>query len=261
MVARLERHIGVRLLMRSSRALALTDEGREYHERMGELLAQVEALEAGLGARARAPSGRLRVDMHVSLARQVVCPALPDFLKRHPDIAVDISITDRVVDMTSEGIDLKLGIGQVRGEDVVVRPLGVLRLVTCASPRYLARRGTPRKPEDLANHDCVVYRQSSGRLLAWQFERDGQPWAFTPPAQVTADQIDGLLDLAAAGVGLVRVAELEARRHLAARQVVRVLRRYECDGPMVHAVYPPARHMPAKTRAFVDWVTERLAKP
>jgi LysR family transcriptional regulator, regulator for bpeEF and oprC len=259
-LARLERHLGVKLLHRTTRSLSLTDEGLTYYGRARELVESFDELEQAVSGRAGSTRGRLRVDMHVSIGRHIVIPALPYFLAQHPEMTIEIGMTERIVNLMEEGVDLKLHIGETKSPDLVARKLATMRLITCAAPSYIQKNGEPKRLEDLDKHVCTLFRlPSGGRLLPWQFLKNNRTVHVTPENSITVDQIDGLLDVASAGLAIVRVGVLEAQAHLSDGRLVRIMKRYECDGPAIYAIYPPVRFQPARVRAFLSWVDELFA--
>jgi LysR family transcriptional regulator, regulator for bpeEF and oprC len=254
-LARLERHLGVKLLHRTTRSLSLTDEGATYYNRARELVESFDELEQRVSGRAGRTSGRLRVDMHVSIGRHIVIPALPSFVAKHPDITIEIGMTERIVNLTEEGVDLKLHIGETKVPDLVARKLAAMRLITCAAPSYIQKYGQPKSLEDLDQHVCTLFRlPSGGRLLAWQFQKNNRSVYLTPKNSITVDQIDGLLDVAACGLAIVRVGLMEAQAHLNDGRLVRIMKKFECVGPTIYAIYPPVRYQPARVSAFLSWV-------
>ncbi len=245
-LAALEAQLDVRLLNRTTRRIALTDEGREYYERCNRVLAEVEEAEAALSARRAAPKGRLRVTAPVMFGRLHVAPVATEFVARHAAVQLELVLLDRVVDLLEEGIDAAVRIGQLPDSSLVAIPVGQTRRVVCASPAYLKRAGTPRSPAELARHRCVSFTglappQGSSPVLA-------------------SNQIDVALDACLAGVGIGQFLCYQVQALLDAGRLKRVLGEFEPAALPIHVIYPHARLLSANVRAFVDWAVPRLRK-
>ncbi len=254
-IGRLELLLGVKLLSRTTRSLKLTDDGLTYYKKVRELVESFDELELSVSKRASSPGGLLRVDMHVSIGRHLVIPALSTFVSQHPEINLELGLTERIVNLTEEGFDIKLHIGEAKPPSLVARELAIMKLVTCAAPSYLQRFSPPKRIEDLSQHRCAVYRLSSGgRILPWQFQQTDKPVFVIPDHTIAVNQIDGLLDVAAAGMAIIRVGLLEARAHLADGRLVRIMKKFDCDGPKIYAIYPPVRFQPYRVRVFLEWI-------
>jgi LysR family transcriptional regulator, regulator for bpeEF and oprC len=260
-IARLERYLGVKLLHRTTRTVSLTDEGSTYYNRARELVESFDELEQTVSGSTSTLRGRLRVDMHVSIGRHIVIPALHSFLAQHPEINIEIGMTERIVNLSEEGVDLKLHIGESVAPDFVARKLATMRLVTCAAPSYIQKYGQPKRLEDLNKHSCAIFRLPSGRrFLPWQFQKNNRATYLSPKGAICVDQIDGLLDIASAGLAIIRVGLLEAQAHLSDGRLVRVMKAFDCDGPAIYAIYPPVRYQSIRVRAFLTWVDELFAQ-
>ena len=250
----LESMLDVRLLNRTTRRMALTDEGREYYERCKRVLADVDDAEATLSARRTAPKGRLRLTAPVALGRLHVAPVVTAFLARYPMLQVDMLLLDRVVDLLEEGVDLAVRVGALPDSSLVAVSVGEARAVTCASPGYLRRHGTPRAPEDLRSHRCLNF---AGLTPSGEWSFAGHAGERIMPV-LSSNQIDPVLDACVAGEGVAQFLDYQVRPWLEAGRLRRVLREFEPPAHPIHLVYPHARLLSANVRAFVDWAMPRL---
>jgi DNA-binding transcriptional LysR family regulator len=259
-VAALEQHLGSRLVQRTTRRLALTDGGREFYERARRILGEIGEAEQALSSAATVPSGRLHVSAPGLIGRLHLAPLLPGFLARYAAVSVDLTLVDRPVDLIEEGIDVALRIGALEDQSMLVRKLGSVHLVVCAAPAYLARRGAPRRPEDLADHDCLVFA-AVPEGADWHFQLGARQLALRVPARLKANTLDPLVDAALAGAGLMRVPCWQVAEHIGQGRLVRVLGDYERPAAPIHALFPPGRPLPAKVRAFADYLVAGWAPP
>ncbi len=256
-LAALEVALDVRLLNRTTRRIALTDEGREYYARCQRVLAEVDDAEAALSARRAVPKGRLRVTAPVMFGRLHVAPVLTAFAERFPAVKLELVLLDRVVDLVEEGIDVGVRIGQLPDSSLVAVPIGETRRVVCASPAYLKRAGAPASPSDLAAHRCVSF----GGLAPgheWRFMVGGKAVRVTVAAALASNLIDPVLDACVAGAGLGQFLSYQVRTLLEARKLKRVLAEFEPPPLPIHAIYPSARLLSSNVRALVDWSVPRL---
>ena len=252
-IARLESDLGVRLFHRTTRKVALTGDGRTLFARCERIVSEMEALhDEAAGVRAE-PGGTLRINVPVTIGRRLVVPALARMVRKHPAIAVEAFFTDRYADLAGEGLDAAVRIGALRDSALIARPIGRQRMIVCASPAYLARRGTPRKPADLEAHACLAFRiPSSGRLWTWHFSVGGKVVEWEPRSGITMDDGEALVAAAAAGMGLIHVPDYMAADAMARRKVVEVLGRYRPPDVPISVVYLSARRVPPRLRAFLD---------
>jgi LysR family transcriptional regulator for bpeEF and oprC len=262
LVAQLEAHLQVKLLARTTRRLALTEDGRVYVERARRLLTELAEIEDALSGKTRAPQGRVRVDVPAAAGRHVVAPALPEFFAQYPDIQLDIGSSDRPVDLTLESVDCVIRGGPVFDDSLVARSLGVFEMVTCAAPGYLQRAGEPASPQDVATHTCVnFFSARTGKVFAFEFTQNGQTIALTGRHQVAANDADTHVALGVAGLGLLQLPRTrhvdELLRQGALRQV---LRRHSAGSLPLHILYPRNRHLPARVRVWIDWVVALYAR-
>ena len=258
-LAALEAALDVRLLNRTTRRLALTDEGREYYEHAKRLLADVEDAEAALSARRAAPRGRLRVAASVLFGRLHVAPALNAFCARHPGVHAELILLDRPVDLIEEGLDVAVRIAAMPDSSLVAVPVGSTRRVVCASPAYLKRHGRPASPEALAGHRCVGFRGLAPDH-EWQFADGPRIRRVKVEPAIASNQVDVALAACTDGLGLGQFLCYQVSAAIAAGSLVRVLAAHEPPAVPVQVIYPGTRRMSANVRAWVDWLAPRLRK-
>jgi LysR family transcriptional regulator, regulator for bpeEF and oprC len=260
-IQRLEERLGVRLLHRTTRRVALTREGERYAARCREALAQMKLAEDEIASARDAPHGTLGVSASPILAPLVVS-RIARFLLRHPAVRVDLQLTDRVVPFAApatkeSGVEVALRIGPVGDGALVARALLRPRWRTIAGPGYLARRGVPRAVEDLTAHDCLRFADR-GRARPWAFrDRSGRAVSFAPRGSLDVDLGDVLVDAALGDAGVAQVLEFMVADHLRAGRLVEVLDDFVAPGPTVHIVFPRGRILP-RARAFIDFMFEEL---
>jgi DNA-binding transcriptional LysR family regulator len=251
-VADLEARLGVRLINRTTRAVSLTDAGERFlagARRVLADLAEIEQAAAGFGV---APRGELSVTAPILFGRLHVLPIVTQFLEKFPDVTVRLMLLDRPVDLVEEGIDAAVRIGTLAESSAIATRLGHLRRVAVAAPDYLARRGIPRQPDDLAGHDVIVFGGVGGQQ--WQFA--GRTVRVVPRLTVTT--AEAAIDAATSGIGITRVFSYQAVDALARGAVARILIAHETEEIPVHLLYPGGAHRPPKLRAFIDDAAPRL---
>lgn len=258
-VTRLEDRLGVRLFHRTTRRLALTPEGETYHLRARDILAAIEDAEAEVARAGTTPRGRLRVNAGTAFVLHELAAALPDFLASYPQIEVELAVTDRVVDLLAENADIAIRTGPIGDPALVARKIADAERGIFAAPSYLERRGTPRTPDDLDQHDCIVL-SSIPAVNRWPFH-DGRKVRIVPvTSRVVLDDGEVALRLAIAGAGIIRVSDILAGEAVRRGQLVPLLADQHVVEPIpVSAVYPQGRHRMAKVRAFVDFLVERFS--
>ncbi|MGZ8255706.1 MAG: LysR family transcriptional regulator [Burkholderiaceae bacterium] len=261
MVADLEQHLGARLLNRTTRRLSLTESGQSYYERCVTLLADLAEAEAVAGQSAVQARGTVRLTCSHSMAEQKVAPAIASFAERHPGVKFELTVSDRVVDLVEEGFDLAIRVGAVGSDRLVARRLGSMRLVLCAAPAYLERRGAPRLPADLVQHNALTYAYSSSPRV-WHFtDAAGAIHEARVAGNLHANSGDALRAAAVAGLGLLYEPDFLLDSALRAGQLVRLLPGYTGAGGDIWAVYPSRRHLSLKVRLFVDHVATDFGGP
>ncbi len=263
LVQQLEARLRVKLLHRTTRQVKVTAEGALYYERVVRLLADLEDADTRLASASASPKGRLRVDVPAPLARLILVPALPAFHARHPEIQLDLGVSDRVVDVIGDNVDCVLRGGELTDSSLVARRVGDLRLGVYAAPGYLARAGTPVHPRELedSHHRIVGFlRSRSGTLAPIALSRTGEQ--FVPQGRYVVALDDGNAYAAAgvAGMGVLWLPRYMAAPHLVGGELVPLFEDWEVASMPLYLVFPPNRHQSAKLRVFIDWVDELMAK-
>lgn len=257
-VAQLEKHLGTRLLHRTTRRVSVSPEGAVYLERCKRILTELQAADDELKlARAR-PQGRLRVDVPIAFGKHLLLPALPRFTARYPEIALEVRFNDRYVDLAREGVDLACRVGPPRDPDLIARKVTTSRIVTCASPRYLSERGIPRAPEELRKHRLIGYVRDSERPRDWQFKSGKGVRRLKLPMALAFNTAEPLTLSAMEGQGIVQQVDLLVAKAIADGRLVEILREYSCEGPVMNIVYPRATQHLAKVRVFAEFAAELL---
>ncbi|HLB14791.1 MAG TPA: LysR family transcriptional regulator [Burkholderiales bacterium] len=257
LLASLERSLDVRLLNRTTRRMALTEEGRDYFERCKRILAEVAEAEAAAGNRRGAARGELRVTAPVLFGRMHVAPLAAGFVARHDGVSVDLLFVDRVVNLLEEGLDAGVRIADLPDSSLVAIPVGEVGRVVCASPKYLARAGTPRTPQALRAHACIRFG-GLGAMDQWTFREADRKLAVPVRGPLAGNQADALLEACAGGLGIGMFLSYQVAPLVAAGRLKLLLADYWPLPVPVSVVYPHAKLLPARTRLFVDWVRERL---
>jgi len=259
LVTRIEDRLGVRLLTRTTRKLALTDEGELFVARSREILASIEAAEAEVTAASEKPRGHLRISVGTALAKQILRPALPVFLGRYPDISVELNVSDRQIDLVADQIDVAIRSGALGDSTLVARKLSEATRVICASPLYLKRHGTPRVPADLLRHNCLTL--PGPQWLQWPFHTHEGINRLAVSGSFTSDSADLLLDMAIAGFGIARLADFMVARALLEGSLVPLLNDSQMPEPFpIHALTVPGRHRAPRIRAFIDFLVEQFGQ-
>jgi DNA-binding transcriptional LysR family regulator len=255
MVAALEERLGARLLQRTTRSVMLTDVGARYLQRARQILADIEEAEGSAQAERAKPTGRLVVSAPVGFGRLHVTPLISAYLQRYPDVSGELRLTDRMVGLVEDGIDVAVRIGDLADSSLVARNLGTMSRIVVASPDYLAQRGQPTVPEDIARHDTIQFG-SIASAPEWRFVRDGRDVRITHTPRFTTDVADAAIWHAEHGGGLTRVLAYQAAEGLAAGRLKRVLTKFEPPVVPIHIVYPTSRLLSAKVRVFIDLAAE-----
>ncbi len=255
-IQKLEAYLGRRLLQRTTRSLSLTTDGADYYAKCVEILAAIDAAEADFrGGPAAVPRGRLRVDLPGAVGRNVVLPRLHAFHAACPEVELVVSLGDRLADLTRDGIDCALRVGELQDSALVARPLGSMRFVTCAAPALIARHGMPRTPEDVRTMPAVVqFSGRTGRPFAWDFVVDGRLQRIDVDGPVAVNDADAYVCCGVQGIGLIQAAAYQVRPHLASGALVEVLAGYPSAPMPVSLVYPQGRMLAPKLRAFAQWL-------
>lgn len=257
-IARLEQRLGVALVRRTTRSLALTREGQVYHDKMIAILGDMMDVESGLSAEGQGPRGLLRINASPSFGMECLIPILPRFAERYPAVTVDLTLTDAIVDLVEERADIAIRIGPLRDTRLRAKKLGHSRMVLVASPDYLARRGTPATPDDLAGHEC----------LRFSFRRSVDSWPFRVKGKLVQRPVQGgffgnsgevVRRMAIAGGGIARHGRFHVASDLREGRLVEVLGDYDAgDGEDIHALYAAEDRGAARVRAMLDFLEGAL---
>lgn len=257
-VSRLEERLGVRLFHRSTRSITLTAEGALFLERCRRILCEVEAAELELSETLQAPRGRLRISL--PLVGMLVMPALTAFMHRYPAIELDVDISDRLVDVIEEGFDVVMRTGEPSDSRLMSRPLGNYRLQLVASPDYLARRGMPEVPADLAQHACLQHKfPSTGKFEPWPLKRDEKGPEWTLPATMACNTSAALMEVAMAGLGIACLPDFTVRQAIMRGELVRVLDAYIEHQGTFRLLWPSSKHLAPKLRVFIDFMVDAFS--
>jgi DNA-binding transcriptional LysR family regulator len=252
-IARLEDELGTQLFTRTTRQLRITDFGQEFYERCVRILSDLEDAEISLQRGNAALKGRVRVVLPFSFGRVTVVPELPNFCARYPDITLELNFSDGPVDIISEGYDVAVRTGEIADSRLTTRLLMKSVQVTVAAPSYLAKHGEPKTPEDLKHHDCIVGRFGP----EWGFRRpDGRRFAVRVQGRTVINSGDALREAGVAGIGIIQGTWWLVRKDLEEGTVRSILTDYALEGTPISLLYPANRHLPRKTRAFLDFLVE-----
>jgi DNA-binding transcriptional LysR family regulator len=261
-IARLEARVGIKLFHRTPRTVALTDEGRRFHDEVRPLLSGIEeAAEEAAGAGA-AVRGRLRLSADPWFARVVLAPRLPELAALHPLLSLELMVSNHREDMMAGGVDLALRFGPTVPSGLIARKLLETRVVTCAAPAYLQRHGIPKVPADVANHHALLFRDpQTGRPFAWEFHRRDKVVTVDVAGQLVTDDPSVALAACEAGQGLFQSLELGLAPWLAKNKLVQVLPHWAGERFPLYAYYPSRRLVPLKVRAFLDFIDRVCRRP
>jgi DNA-binding transcriptional LysR family regulator len=258
----LEQHLRTKLLNRTTRRVTVTPDGAAYYERVVRLIAELDELDGSMTAAQTRPTGKLRIDMSGSLAQLVVIPALPGFFAAYPDIQLDFGVSDRQTDLIGENVDCVIRAGELTDQSLIARRVAELPLVTCAAPSYLARRGVPGHPTEIArDHDLVKYlRPRTGRTLDFEFRRGAEQFHIEGRHLVALNEGNACVTAAIAGLGILQAPEFMVEHLVAHGQLVPVLSDWTATPLPLHVVYPPNRHLSNRLRVFVDWTASLFVR-
>jgi len=259
-VRALEKLLGTQLFNRTTRRVQATQDGALLYERSKDLLSGMDEIESLFSADDAELAGRLRIDLPTMMARRVIIPALPQFLQRFPRLEVELSSSDRQVDLLREGFDCVMRIGALHDLDVVARPVGQLSMRNCASPAYLARYGVPQTPQELAGHQLVHYvRTLGGRSAGFEYLHGGELHYQPMAGVVTVNNAEAYSAACLAGLGLIQVPAVGAAEHLQRGELVSLLEDWQAPAMPVSLLYARQRHVPRRVQAFMQWLAAVLA--
>ena len=257
----LEERLGVRLLNRTTRRLSLTEPGEIYFQRSSRILADIEETERETTQLYAAPRGRLRVTAPNGFGNQDFVNAISEFMRQYPQISIDLTLTERLLDIVAEGFDVAFRSGPQDDSSLIVRRIAASRRVICASPDYLEQHGVPETLDDLANHNCLIHHIQQTRMNEWQFDIEGTRRSVSVDGSFNANSAQGLYRAALSGIGIVRASNFVVGDAIRTGRLVEILHQYSttADFP-VFALYPSNRHLSPKIRAFIDFMTEHFSR-
>lgn len=258
-IAGLEEHLGVKLMIRSTRRLSLTSAGVSFLEKARVILNLLEAAEIDVSAENTAPRGNIRIGLPLTFGLNYLTPLLLNFMQTYPEVHMEMDYTDRRVNLIEDGVDLSLRITSRLDDNDVVRKLGECQMYTVASPDYLARHGTPQSPGTLQGHECLVYQTSSGRM-PWAFQVDGKLETFNVRSRMLANNGEALLQAASQGMGITQQPDFIANVALRNKEVVSILESFAPANLGIYAVLPSNRHIPHRVRVLVDYLAQHFAE-
>lgn len=258
LIQNLEDHLQTKLFQRTTRSVSVTPEGECYYQRTVKWLAELEQMEGSMTESQTAPQGVLRIDAGGSTARQLLVPALPDFIARYPQIQIDLGVGDRLIDLINDSADCVIRSGPLADSTLIARRLFELEWVTCATPAYLARHGTPQHPCDLElGFPLAHYRHAlNDRIQPLHFVDRGKEIDIQHRYHVSVNEGNALLAAALAGLGIIQTFRFMAQPHLDNGELVSLLHNWQPPAEQMYVVYPSNRHLSAKLRVFIDWAVE-----
>ncbi|EQM68703.1 LysR family transcriptional regulator [Pseudomonas tohonis] len=263
LVQQLEARLRVKLLNRTTRRLALTADGAAYYERVVRLLADMDDAETSLSSASASPRGRLRVDVPSPLASMILVPALPEFHARHPDIQIDMGVSDRIVDVIGENVDCVVRGGELRDQSLMARRVGDLRLGVYAAPDYLSRLGVPAHPRELEDspHRIVGFLWArTGKPVPYAMRKGNEELRVNGRYVLAVDDGNAYLAAGLAGLGVLWLPEYMALASRASGALVPLFEDWRLDPMPMYVAFPPNRHISAKLRVFIDWVAELMER-
>lgn len=255
-IAALEKRLGLRLLNRTTRSQSLTDFGASYFQQCRDILERVAATEEGAQALQAKPRGRLRITAPVTFGTEILAPALGTYRQLAPAVTLEVSLTDRNVELVEEGVDIAFRIGSLSDNRMIARPLAPYRMMVCASPDYLAARGVPRHPSELAAHDAIAFTQTRG---TWKFDRDGERLEVAPSPVLTINSGQAMRKAACAGLGVIMQPAMMLERDVASGALVQLLPEWRLPERPMSLLYYRDRQMTPRLRSFIAFATEAFS--
>lgn len=256
LIGRLEDRLGARLLHRTTRSISLTHEGVAFYQRSVRILRDIDEAEQAISQLHAVPSGRLRVNAAVAFATYQIVPILPEYLDQYPQVHLELTVTDRVVDVVEEGVDVAIRLGPRVDSSLISRQLATDHRIICAAPAYLLRNGTPTTPGDLSRFNCLTWIGNQGGLNEWPFIGPHGPYTVCVKGNIEVNNGESLFEMTLAGLGIARMAGFRVGEALKAGRLVALLTDQHREQPLsIHAVYPHRRHLLPKVRSFVDFLT------
>jgi DNA-binding transcriptional LysR family regulator len=257
-IAALEQHLGIKLMVRSTRRLMLTSAGAAYLEKCRVILNLVEAAETGVAEERQTPRGMIRISLPLTYGLMRVAPILLDFARRYPEVQLDMDYTDRRVNLIEEAIDLSVRITSRLGATEIARRIGSSQLQAVASPAYLAEHGTPRHPSELIHHECLSYTTTAESKQTWSFEIDGVLTAYPIRARIHSNNGEALNDAVERGLGIALQPDFIIERSLQSGKVVTILTEFPLPELGIYAMLPSNRQVPHRVRVLMDFLADQL---
>ena len=258
-LAQLEARLGVRLVNRTTRSISLTPEGETYLHYATRILADVREMEEVVSSSGSVPKGLLRINATLGFGRTAIAPIVSEFAAQHPQVEVQLDVTDRPIDLVESGVDLGIRFGALPDQRLVARRVLSNRRFLCAAPRYLARHGTPASLVDLANHQCIIHRQNEDAYGVWRFTRDGRAETVKVHGALSSNDGDIVLNWALDGHGILVRSEWDLAKYLESGRLRVVLPEFILPSADLFVYYPSKRDLSARTRAFIDFLMARFA--
>lgn len=258
-VSELEKHLNARLLMRSPRNVVLTEAGRSFVAASRRILADLDDAERDAASATKTLKGELVLSAPIALGRFYLLPVVTDFLKEHPNVDVRMMLVDRRLNMIEDHIDIGLRVGELNDFSLVAKKVGAVRRVVCASPSYLARRGTPKSPDDLKDHDCITFENTLSSQ-SWAFKIGKTEKSFAIHSRLIVSTAEAATDAAVLGLGLTRMLDYQIDQQRRAGSLKLVLESFRSPPTPVHLIYEAQRHLPLKIRTFLDFAAPRLKR-
>jgi DNA-binding transcriptional LysR family regulator len=259
-ISKLEARLGVRLLNRTTRTVNPTEEGRLYYEHCLRILAEITEIERKLAEKKESPSGVLRISAPTVMGRRWIAPLIPQFRDAFPEVEIRLQLTDRLSDLVEEQVDVAIRRGYLQDSSLISRRVATDFRIACASPEYLEKHGTPQVPADLKSHDCLLLRFPGSRRYQWQFTEGGAAQNIAVAGPIDSNSSHALIDWATSGAGIVMKSVWDLTDEIEAGQLVPFLLPHSPRDLVIHALAPPHRMQPPKSRAFINFIAERLSK-
>lgn len=257
----LEGRVGARLLHRTTRKVSPTQDGAAFYERCLRLIADVEETEGLFRQTSVGPTGKLRIDVPGRIGRLIIAPALPEFLDRHPQLDLELRVTDRTINLVEESVDCVLRVGSLGDSGLITRKIGDLPLINVASPAYLSQHGLPDAPDNLVTHFAVNYASpSTGRVEDWEWVEDSEVRMLSMRARVTVNSAEAYIACSLAGLGLIQVPAYDVKHHLDAGELVEVMPDHRAAPMPMTLLYPHRQHLSRRLQVFAEWLEQLLKK-
>lgn len=261
LIQELEDRLHIQLLRRTTRRMVPTHEGVQFLKTARDIVDAVEASEQMFHPASQRLNGRLRIDMPSRIGRRIIMPGLPALIEAHPEVELEVSMTDRMVDLISEGIDCVIRVGDLSNSDLICRKLGEVEVITCASPAYLARKGIPQSPGDLSTHHLVNYAsQFPTGTPTWEFLENGKLKTVAMDSVIAVNNAEGYLAAALAGLGMVQIPAFDVRTLIQSAALVEVLPQFRAPSMPLSFVYARRRNVPVRIHIFQNWVSNLLRR-